>query len=299
MILQNGETIVDANNKNIFNKYLAEIAKLRPLSREEEIVLFKRIQLNDDQKAIDMICKHNLLFVVMVAKRYAKTLNKSSLTLEDLVNDGNIGLLLAIRKFDYTTGNKFISYAVWMIKSCILKSIQDNVKSIRIPSNARSVINKSKKQEIKLEQIFGRTPSHLEIFEAMIEDGEMNENDTINKFDKLININFYEKSLNSLINDETVTEIGELIKSDDLEPQDLLLGKERKQLILKLIDNVPQHIKNYYNDYYGLDGEKPLSLIEMGDKYEEQPATIKLRMGKHLRNIKRKHNNMKKYFFSE
>jgi RNA polymerase primary sigma factor len=227
----NGATIVVANNKEIFNRYLIEIEKLKPLTKEEEVCLFKQIETNDDQTAIDKICKHNLLFVVSVARSYAKTLPKSSLTLEDLVSEGNIGLCLAIRKFDYKTGNKFISYAVWWIRQHILKCIQDNIKSIRIPSNIRTVINKYNKKESNLEQIFNRKPTTLEVFESMLEDG--NNVSSAQKLDDILDVSTFEKSLNSLVIMDGTVELGGLIKSDELPVDIQLIGKERSELIEK------------------------------------------------------------------
>jgi len=159
--------------KKHIGEHLNEIAKFRPLSREEEAETFKLIKLGD-QRAIDKICKHNLLFVVSVAKRYSVMLGASStLTLEDLISEGNIGLFIAINKFNPEEGNKFISYAVWWIKQCILASIQNNIKNIRIPSSVRSELNKINRKEQQLTQLFERSPSSIEIFEAMVDDGEM------------------------------------------------------------------------------------------------------------------------------
>ncbi len=291
--------IMNPNNRDIFNKYLAEISKLQPLSKDEEIDLFKQIEINkDNQQAIDKLCKHNLLFVVSVAKKYSKTIDKSSLTLEDLVNDGNIGLCIAVRRFDYKTGNKFISYAVWWIQAMILKSIQDNVKSIRIPQNARLILTKIKKQEDKLEQKFSRYPTTLEIFEGMVEDGDTKANDTVYKMDELINISTFEKSLNSLISVDGSTELGEMVVCEELKPDELLLAQEKNKLITSILDSLPDLIKNYFIDFYGFSGEKPLTVVQMGEKYDDIPATIRLRMGKYLRQLKHTNRTKKRFLLS-
>ena len=151
------------NNREIFDKYLKEIKIYKPLSKLEEFELFKRLEINcDDVEARDKLCKHNLLFVLSVANAFQSRIatGQNSLTLEDLVNEGNIGLLIAISKFDYTRGNKFISYAVWHIRATIQQSLYNNIKSIRIPTNAIDILTAYNKINIKLEQTLENTPDN-------------------------------------------------------------------------------------------------------------------------------------------
>src|ERR1035437_3821917 len=141
--------ISNPNNKKIYFIHMNEISKFRPLSREEEVETFKRVEIGD-QKAIDKISRHNLLFVVTIAKKYSAAIGTSFLTLEDLISEGNLGLLKAIKRFDYRTKNKFITYCVWWIKQGILASIQDNVKTIRLPNSVKSEITKLNRKEERL-----------------------------------------------------------------------------------------------------------------------------------------------------
>lgn len=296
--LTGSTTITNPNNKDIFNRYLNEIGKYRPLSKEEEINLFKRLKTEpNNQTIIDKLCKHNLLFVVTIAKQYSKTLTKSLLTLEDLVNEGNIGLCKAIHKFDYTQGNKLISYAVWWIKSNILNCIQNNIKSIRLPNNIRAEINKFNKEEVRLEQKLNYKPCTSEVFDSMIASGNTTEKTTIKRFDELLSMNHIEKSLNTTVYANETTELSELLKSDDFGPDEIVINKERKELTNKMLEDIPSNIKDYYIDFFGLNEQKTLNLTEMGIKYKQRPETIKMRMDRYLRRMKYNNINLKTYFF--
>lgn len=291
-----GETIANPNNKDVFNRYLFEISKLKPLTREEETILFKHVELGN-QEAIDKIYKHNLLFVVSVAKKYGHIIKNSRLTLEDLIGDGNIGLYTAIAKFDYNTGNKFISYAIWWIRQYILKSIQDNIKTIRIPVNVRSTITKYNRNEIKLEQELNRQPTTLEVFEAMVEAGEADNHKSVLKVDDILKANIFETSLSSFVSDDSLTELHQTIKCDNDGPEMEFIEKERTDLILSMLDKLPEKIKLYIYLYFGLNGSKPLSYVELGKYFNENPATIKLRMSKYLRKVRWEHKSKEIFFY--
>jgi RNA polymerase primary sigma factor len=293
----NGLMITNPNDKDNFYRYLADISKFKPLSREEEIETFKLIKLGDES-AIDKISKHNLLFVVSVAKLYSPFIKNSSLTLEDLINEGNFGLIKAAHRFDYTTGNKFISYAVWWIKQRILDSIQTNVKSVRVPPNVRGIWNNINKKEAKLEQLLSRSPTTIEIFEAMLEDDNscFTEKDSYKKIDRIISANNFESSIDSFVGDDESTQMNQLIKSDDANPEDLLITKERKQFIVALLDRAPLSIREQIKDYYGIDGRDRLTYRELGEKYGQKPATIKDHIERCFRKIRRT-TNSKQYFY--
>jgi RNA polymerase primary sigma factor len=296
-----GFIISNPNNKELFNKYLLEIAKFRPLPREEELALFKLVEKEDTQ-AIDKLCKHNLLFVVSIAKTYASLLGTSkALTLEDLVNEGNLGLYIAIRKFDSTTGNKFISYAVWWIRQHILKSIQDNIKSIRIPPNVRTIFNKITSKESNLEQILGRTPSTLEIFESMLtdNDADIKEDDTVKKIDEIVKMNRFELRLSALVHKEDTTELAETIIDEDALADELMITKERREFALRMLEPVNIIDKEFLNYYFGLNGHTKMLIKEMSVKYDISPSRIKFRITRELRRMRSKNRSNFKYFFPE
>jgi len=286
------------NSKEVYNKYLSEISKLKPLTREKEVELFKKIKLNGDKEAIDTICKHNLLFVVSVARKYSKQISSTKLTLEDLINEGNIGLYSAIGNFDYTTGNKFISYAVWCIRGAIINFIKNNVKTIRTPQSIFDVVNKSKKEEEKLEQILERTPTTLELFNSMVKNGVIKESYTESRLKEGTDSYRFEKSLSTPIGEEGDMELADLIKSDSMSPDTELLEKERNDKIDMLLNRLPEKIKNYFIDYFGLYGQERLTLAKMSVKYDEGRQTIQNRIERHLRQIKGRNRGNREYFFS-
>lgn len=140
------------------DKYLMEVSKEKLISAEEEVLLAQRIR-KGDQVALDKLVKANLRFVVSVAKQYQ---NKGT-TLSDLINEGNLGLIKAARKFDETRGFKFISYAVWWIRQSMIQSMASNSRMIRLPLNRHSIIVKIKKGSALLEQQLEREPTAEEI----------------------------------------------------------------------------------------------------------------------------------------
>src|SRR5580658_1637575 len=139
-------------------KYLQEIAKVDLITAEEEVLLAKRIK-QGDQIALEKLTKANLRFVVSVAKQY----QNQGLSLPDLINEGNLGLIKAARRFDETRGFKFISYAVWWIRQSILQALAEQSRIVRLPLNQVGALNKINKAYSKLEQIFEREPSAEEL----------------------------------------------------------------------------------------------------------------------------------------
>src|SRR5579864_8393090 len=140
------------------DKYLQEIGKVDLLTPDEEVELAKRIK-EGDQIALEKLTKANLRFVVSVAKQY----QNQGLTLGDLINEGNLGLIKAAQRFDETRGFKFISYAVWWIRQSILQALAEQSRIVRLPLNKIGSINKINKAYSKLEQEFEREPSAAEI----------------------------------------------------------------------------------------------------------------------------------------
>ena len=143
-------------------KYLQEIGKVELISSEEEVKLARLIK-QGDQKALDRLTKANLRFVVSVAKQY----QNQGLSLPDLINEGNLGLIKAAQRFDETRGFKFISYAVWWIRQSILQSLAEQARIVRLPLNKVGLTNRIQKTFSLLEQEFEREPSAEELAEAL------------------------------------------------------------------------------------------------------------------------------------
>src|SRR5918996_688344 len=144
------------------DKYLQEIGKVDLLTPDEEVELAKRIR-KGDQKALERLTKANLRFVVSVAKQY----QNQGLTLGDLINEGNLGLIKAAQRFDETRGFKFISYAVWWIRQSILQALAEQSRIVRLPLNKVGSLNRINKAYSKLEQQFEREPSPEELAEIL------------------------------------------------------------------------------------------------------------------------------------
>ena len=143
-------------------KYLQEIGKVELISPEEEVKLARQIR-QGDQKALDRLTKANLRFVVSVAKQY----QNQGLSLPDLINEGNLGLIKAAQRFDETRGFKFISYAVWWIRQSILQSLAEQARIVRLPLNKVGLTNRVQKAYSQLEQEFEREPSAEELAEVL------------------------------------------------------------------------------------------------------------------------------------
>lgn len=302
----NKNVIANPNNEDTFRRYLNDISKYKPLTRDEEKELFIRVN-NGDEQAVEKICKHNLLFVVSVAKQYAVTLTSSNLTLEDLISEGNLGLCMAVKKFDTTTGFKFISYAVWWIRQRILACIQENIKSIRLPNNVRADINKIRKAEELLEQRLGRVPSSVEVFEIMLETGELVEIDETTKrgelhkrelkIDELKKMSRFETSLNSLASNDTDSdEIGNMVKCDDLTPDAIMISKERKELTLEMLSKIPSRAQDIIRDYYGIDTD-PMTYKAIGEKYDVTAETARQIVDKNIRRLRGNNRKKASFFF--
>lgn len=289
--------IVKHTNRELFELYIKDIAKHKPLSREEEQATFTIIKETKDPEAVQKIWKHNLLFVVSVARRYAAMLKSSTITMEDLVTEGNIGLYEAIERFDHTQGYKFISYAVWYVKKQILVSINKNLKSIKLPPSIKSEINKINKKRESLEQKECRTVSTLEVFEAMLDSGEIENFDDIRKLEEMMNLNQFEKSLNDKVGEEEHTELCDLIEDKNLNPEDSFIKNERENLAHLLLNDIPSEVSDYIKDYFGIGTNKPLNYTEIAEKYGKKQYYIKNIVEKHLSWLRRKNNNSKQFFF--
>src|SRR6201998_4430860 len=144
------------------DKYLHEIGREQLITADEEVALAKKIQ-DGDERALEKLTRANLRFVVSVAKQY----QNQGLSLPDLINEGNLGLIKAASRFDHSRGFKFISYAVWWIRQSILQALAEQSRIVRLPLNQICSINKNNKTFAKLEQEFEREPSMDEIAEAL------------------------------------------------------------------------------------------------------------------------------------
>lgn len=237
-------------------KYLQEIGKVDLLTPEEEVDLAKRIKQND-QEALERLTKANLRFVVSVAKQY----QNQGLSLSDLINEGNLGLIKAAQRFDETRGFKFISYAVWWIRQSILQALAEQSRIVRLPLNKVGSLNKINRAFSELEQEFEREPSPEEL--ALLLDLPTEEVETtlgVAARHVSVDAPFVDGEDNSLLdvleNDSTPGTDTELEYNDSLR-------REIQRSLSTLTDRQCDVIKLYF----GIGVEHPMSLEDIGEKF--------------------------------
>ena len=254
-------------------KYLAEIGHEELLSTDEEVELAQRIRKGDRQ-ALDKLTKANLRFVVSVAKQY----QNQGLTLPDLINEGNLGLIKAAEKFDETRGFKFISYAVWWIRQSILQAIAEQSRIVRIPLNQVSSVNKINRMLSKFEQENERRPSVDEISERTeLPQDKVDEAMQANTRHVSVDAPFIEGEENSLL---------DILVNDDAPMADRQLVMESlRSEIATVLQSLNERERKVVTAYYGI-GMPEMTLEEIGNKYgltRERVRQIKEKAIRHLR----------------
>lgn len=237
------------------DKYLQEIGKVDLISAEEEVDLAKRIA-EGDPAALEKLTKANLRFVVSVAKQY----QNFGLTLGDLINEGNVGLIKAAKRFDATRGFKFISYAVWWIRQSIMQSIAEQSRIVRLPLNRVSSLNKILKTFSVLEQTFQRVPSTAELAETIgVTEEEIASNQKNSGRHLSVDAPFQDGEDNSLL--ELLSDVNNVMPDADLISDSLKLEIQRALSTLTLRET------EVMTHYYGLDGNPPMNLEDLGIKF--------------------------------
>jgi len=258
--------------------YLREIGETPLIKAEEEVELAKRIR-QGDQKALEKLTKANLRFVVSVAKQY----QNQGLSLADLINEGNIGLIKAAKRFDETRGFKFISYAVWWIRQAILQALAEQSRIVRLPLNRVGTLHKIGKVASSLQQAFGREPSPNEIaVELSLTEGEVSDTLKISNSHLSLDAPFSTSDDNSLID----------VLEDEMQPSpdESLLSESLRVEIEKALDTLTPREAEVINLYFGLNHEKPLTLEEIGARFSltrERVRQIKEKAIRRLRHASR------------
>lgn len=263
-------------------KYLQEIGKIHVLSPEEEADLAKKIR-NGDREAREKLVLSNLRFVVSVAKQY----QNHGLTLGDLINEGNVGLIKAAECFDETKGFKFISYAVWWIRQSILQAIAENARLIRLPLNKISTINKVNRCYTALEQEFQREPTEEEIAEKMdITPAEVKDN---------LKIASKPVSMDApLTTDEESISLYDVYVASDPAiqgPESMLNQDSLRKDIERSFTVLSVREASILSMYYGLNGYAPMSLEEIGTKLGLTSERVRQVKTKAIRKLKEVKNN--------
>ena len=237
-------------------KYLQEIGKVDLLMPEEEVDLAKRIKQND-QEALEKLTKANLRFVVSVAKQY----QNQGLSLSDLINEGNLGLIKAAQRFDETRGFKFISYAVWWIRQSILQALAEQSRIVRLPLNKVGSLNKINKAFSSLEQEYEREPSPEELAEVL-QIGTEEVQTTIGVAARHVSMDapFVDGENNSLLD---VLENTNTLKTDSK----LVYNESLKQEIERSLSTLTDRQRDVVKLYFGIGVVHSLSLEDIGDKF--------------------------------
>jgi RNA polymerase primary sigma factor len=258
--------------------YLREIGETRLITAEEEVKLAKRIK-EGDQEALEKLTKANLRFVVSVAKQY----QNQGLSLADLINEGNIGLIKAAKRFDETRGFKFISYAVWWIRQAILQALAEQSRIVRLPLNRVGTLHKIGKISSSLEQEYGREPSPSEIAKEL-ELSAVEVSDTLRISNSHLSLDapFSTSEDNSLMD----------VLEDEFQPapDEALLDESLRLEIERALDTLSRREAEVINLYFGLNHEKALTLEEIGARFNltrERVRQIKEKAIRRLRHASR------------
>lgn len=260
------------------DKYLQEIGKVDLITSEEEIELAQRIK-KGDQRALEKLVKANLRFVVSVAKQY----QNQGLSLGDLINEGNLGLIKAAKRFDETRGFKFISYAVWWIRQSILQALAEQSRIVRLPLNRVGALNKIGKAFSNLEQEFEREPSAEELSEEL--------NIPINEIADTLKISGRHVSVDAPFAPGEENRLLDVISNDAQPAPDHGLMKESlKQEIERALSTLTEREAEVIRLYFGLNSEHSLTLEEIGEKFNltrERVRQIKEKAIRRLRHASR------------
>ncbi len=260
------------------DKYLQEIGKVDLLTPDEEVILAQKIR-DGDQLALERLTKANLRFVVSVAKQY----QNQGLSLGDLINEGNLGLIKAAQRFDETRGFKFISYAVWWIRQSILQALAEQSRIVRLPLNRVGSLNKISKTFSELEQKFEREPSPEELAEVLeISASEVVDTLKISGRHVSMDAPFVQGEENSLL---------DVLENDsDDKPDSGLINESLRREVQRALSTLTQREADVVTLYFGLDGNHAMTLEEIGEKFNltrERVRQIKEKAIRRLRHTSR------------
>lgn len=260
------------------DKYLQEIGKVDLLTPDEEVELAKRIR-SGDQMALEKLTKANLRFVVSVAKQY----QNQGLSLGDLINEGNLGLIKAAQRFDETRGFKFISYAVWWIRQSILQALAEQSRIVRLPLNRVGSLNKISKTFSELEQKFEREPSPEELAESLeVSTNEVVDTMRISGRHVSMDAPFVQGEENSLL---------DVLENDGEDTPDAeLMNDSLRREVQRALSTLTQREADVIALYFGLNGEHSMTLEEIGEKFNltrERVRQIKEKAIRRLRHTSR------------
>jgi len=262
------------------DKYLTEIGREELITAEQEVELAKRIK-QGDQQALAKLVRANLRFVVSVSKQY----QNQGLSLPDLINEGNLGLIKAAKRFDETRGFKFISYAVWWIRQSILQSLAEQARIVRLPLNKIGNINKINRAYAQLEQVHEREPTvdeiatELEMAEGDISQNIKNNRRHVSMDAPLLGSEDDERNMYDTLSDD-----------NEHNPEMSLLNESLRREIERSLATLSERESDVIRLYFGLTGKHPMTLEEIGEEFDltrERVRQIKEKAIRRLRHTSR------------
>ncbi len=261
------------------DKYLNDIGKIQMLNADEEAELARKIK-QGDQEALGRLTESNLRFVVSVAKQY----QNQGLSLSDLINEGNVGLMKAAKRFDETKGFKFISYAVWWIRQSILQAIVEHSRIVRLPLNKVGSYNKVNEAFLSFVQEFEREPTHEELAELL----DMTPKEVSN----MLKGNGRHVSVDAPISGEDgdSTMLDVISSEDDMSPDSYLMEQSLKDEVQQGLSILSPREVEVLSAYYGLNGYKPLTLEEIGEMYNLTRERVRQIKERAIRRLRKSYN---------
>jgi len=257
------------------DKYLHEIGKVELITADEEVELAKKIR-KGDKEALEILIKANLRFVVSVAKQY----QNQGLSLPDLINEGNLGLIKAAQRYDETRGFKFISYGVWWIRQSILQALAEQARIVRLPLNKIGSITRINKTFNRLEQEFQREPTPEEVATLLDTSPEIVED--------ALRVSSHHISMDAPIYDDEVSNLYDvLLNEDSLSPDRALMKVSLCKEIERTLSTLNEREADVIRYYFGLNGKRQYTLEEIGDEFgltRERVRQIKEKTIKKMRN---------------
>jgi len=241
------------DKSSILSRYFSEIREYPLLSKEEEMSLAKEIKVGGKKSLNDLI-ESNLSFVVKVASEYRNI----GLPFEDLLNEGNLGLIEAAHRYDHRKGTKFITYAIWWIRKSILKALSEHASLVRVPNYQMKKVKELKDTEKVLRKELGRKPRKEEMSEHL--------ESSISKIDEILKLTLKEISLDEKVGKDKDTPISDyLIDRDFSDPEEELIKRENNNLVKVALDFLTEQERIVVTNRFGLNGGKILTLKEIGE----------------------------------
>ena len=268
---------ISTRESESLDRYLHEIGKEKLITPDDEVRLAKEIQ-KGSQRALEDLTKANLRFVVSVAKQY----QNQGLSLGDLINEGNLGLIKAAKRFDETRGFKFISYAVWWIRQSILQALAEQSRIVRLPLNRVGALNKIGKELSKLEQEYERIPSAHELAESL----EM----TVGEVADTLKISGRHLSMDAPFAQGEDNRLLDVLENEEIPNPDFeLMGESLKVEIERALSKLTRREAEVIRLYFGIGREHSLTLEEIGERFDLTRERVRQIKEKALRKL-RHHN---------